>query len=103
MARDNDQDSCTSAIFYVSLHAVSLALTGRPIIAAHNSQLLFTRLAEYLKKSKMVGHPGSKPCSRQQSNLIGLSAFLEKDSTFWPVSMLGEIRVARNPSRLKLL
>lgn len=50
----------------------------------------------------MVGFHCSKPYGRRQSNLIGLFAFLENDHTFWPDSMLGEIRLARNLSRLNL-
>lgn len=57
MARVNDQASCTHAIFYVQLHTVSLALRGRPIMAEHNSQLLFTKPAECLNREKWLGMP----------------------------------------------
>lgn len=65
-------------------------------MAAHNSQLPFIRLAEYLNGVKWLGTPALSHA------VIGLSAFLENDHTFWPDSALGEIRVARNPSRFEL-
>jgi len=71
-------------------------------MAARKSQPLLTRLADYLSTGKWLGTPALSHAAEGRA-LIGPSALLENDCTFWPDSTLREIRVVRNPSRLKLL
>lgn len=50
-----NQASCTHGILKAWLHTVTSVITGKSILSAQNSQLLFTRIAEYLNRVTWLG------------------------------------------------